>query len=570
MLWQKTGKFSYDDYEESLKQKDYVRAQEYCAHFPDDQNAVICGWYAKYCLLQSKSDTDASFLEEIRIIRRSVVSRGHRRYDKNALYLLGILLFVRPFETEGIEILESVAALNKARKKLSKGEEEKPSKAEKNARLYLEQHYFRKWEDSRQLEDLKRVADCLGHSEVCYLYADLLRKTDGDRLLADKYEFIYAGGCAKETDKATFYRELFENRLDQIESDIRKDIGFIATDVARIQERLGGIEDHMGAMCRMIDELPEKVCDNLRKEFNAFRVQMGELSEQMEDREEAVRFLIEQAQVLDLKNHNAVQELRTLAKQISDTDQDREKRLAQSVDDLKGVVLNNTSLQAIVKEAEAEIDRRFQDRLLENARKSIITALVTLNLYKRLSKKNEPLIEYSGVVILAATALEMELQERLYSCFKKYAISEMGESIFTGTYRKNLTLGSFKFVAGIEKQKNTMLGENEEKQEREDRFKRFISESKYRDQFSTESGSIFELGPDGQLNRKSLKDFDDRLDKLGRIRNKAAHTQTVSLADAEDVCQTTFLSPQEHADAVTKESISLLEWLLNSCIIPKG
>ncbi|MDE7245941.1 MAG: hypothetical protein K2O18_18470 [Oscillospiraceae bacterium] len=555
-------KFRYDGYEQLLKQREYSQAQGYCSSFPKDQNAVICGWYAQYFLL--RPETETSFLEldaAIRSIHWDIKSKGQQGYDKNALYLLGILLFERGFEREGDYVLKTVSALKKTREKLSE--------AEKNARIYRELHYFQKWENSHQMEDLEEAADCYGHSEICYLYADMVREKGGRQDVADGYEFLYAVDyCAVRMDKATYNRNHIESYLDQVRDDIRKDIGFIASDMAAVKESLCGIESHLEAMVRKIDALPEAVCASLHQEFGTFRAQISGLSEQIEDQEETVCSLVEKAQALDLEvqdSRDAMLELKALAEQISAAGQDREDRLTQSINGLKNAILenNNLLLQEIVDEAAAEIDSRFHGRLSKAARDSIVTALFTLNFYKELNEAHEPLVEYSGVVILAASALEIEIHERLYEPFGLY-IQEVHKQTLQRLLHKDpryhFTLGSFGFVVGI---RAVTEGIASERNRLYKMFNEFVQDNS--DLFSSDPRSLFQCGPDGKLPRKPLEDFAGRLRKLSNIRNDAAHIKPITLERAEEACQLAFLSPQERAGLVANESISLLELLLKSC-----
>lgn len=557
MLWKK---FSYTKYEEFQKKQEYARAQEYCASFPQDKNAVICELYSR-----SKSNAPLSELDtEIRIIGWSVGSKEYRGYDRNVLYLLGELLFERGFETEGDRVLRYVASLEKMREKISG--------AEKKARLYLERFYFQKWENSHELTDLKQAADCFGHSSVCYLYAELLREKGGDRNQEEAipYETVNAMCyCVIWMNRITYYQTRGKERQAQILDDIRKDIGVIASDIALVKAGVGRIESHIETMTQMIHDLPEETRNALYQDFNDFRAQMDELSRQVKDRDENLRSLVEQVQALDLdlqSNQNALQEIKALAEQISAADQDREDHLARSIDGLKKAMLENDNLllQEIVDEAAKEIDSRFHGRLSKVAKDSIITALFTLNFYKELNKTNEALVEYSGVVILATSALEIELYERLYKPFGQYVQKTHGQTL-QGLLHKEFkylfTLGSFGFVVGI-------LPEAEENISERDRlyemFCEFVQNNDGR--FSTDLGSLFQRGSDDKLLRKPLKDFDKRLYELNKIRRDAAHIKPIDLEKAKKACRLSFLSSKERAIQSANESISLLEWLLKSCI----
>ncbi len=531
MLWQKSTTFSYDDYEELLKRGDYAHAQEYCERFPDNENA------------------------------------------HNALYHLGRLLFEQHSETEGIKVLKSVAAITENGKK-KRGKLINP---EENARFYLEQYYFRKWKDSQQLEDLKQTADCLGHGWFCQHYAALLYEEVGDSEEVDSYKYLYAMDyCVRKMDEGTYRLKHLEKHLDKLESVLREDIGLIATDMTKIQEHLDRIESHQEIMIQMIKKLPEETRNALQQDFSAFRAQMVKLSEQMADREDAVCELIEKAQSIDLNlqaGQNALLELKSLAEQISAADQDREDRLVQSVDGLKKAILdnNNLLLQEIVDEAKAEIDVRFQDRLSKDARDSIVTALFTLNFYRELNKEHEPLVEYSGVVILAATALEMELYNRLYSHFEKFVKENYGEKNFNSWYNK-FTLGSFGYVVGIWSENNWDQEKRKKIQaQKEQRFRMFLKDPKYRGLFSTDpdSRSMFQYESGNTLKREPLEKFAKRLGEFNQTRRNAAHKNSVTLKAAETACQLAFLSPQlspqERASQKLEESMSLLEKLLDSC-----
>lgn len=549
-------KFSYADYEKLVEQREYGHALEYCISFPKDQNTMICGWYAKYFLLRPKTGSDASLLEFDAAIRS--IQWDKQGYDKNALYLLGILLFKRGFETEGDDVLTSVAALKKKREKLSE--------PEKNARIYLELHYFQKWESSHQMEYLEEAADCCGHSEICYLYADMLREKGGDQDMANHYEFILAVDyCAVRMDKATYNRKHVEYHLDQIGDDIRKDIGFIASDMEAVKENLGGIEDHLAIMLQKINDLPEATCNALNLKFDAFRAQISKLSEQMEDQEETIRSLVEKALSLELQgSQDAVLEITALAERVSAANRDMEECLAGSIDGLKNAILgnNNLLLQEIVDEAAAEINNRFQNRLSKDARDAIITALFTLNFYKELNEENEPLVEYSGVVILAAIALEIEIHKRLYKPFGWYVQKVHKQTLQWHLHKDpkyHFTLGSFRFVVGIQA---VTEGTASERDRLYETFSDFVLDNG--DQFSADPGSLFQRGPDNKLLRKPLENFSEHLRKLGNIRNDAAHIKPITLKRAEEACQLAFLSPPERTSQVTDESISLLELLLNS------
>ncbi len=559
-------KFRYDEYEQFLKQKKYGQAQEYCSSFPKDQNAVICGWYAQYFLLRSRTDADDLFLEldaSIRIIHREATSGRRHGYDKNALYLLGILLFERDFEADGDEVLTDVATLEKKREKLSE--------VEKNARIYLELHYFQKWENSQRIEDLATAADRCGHSKICYLYADKLREKGGCQDAADRYEFLLAEDyCAIWMDKATYNRNYIVSHLDQVRNDIRKDIGFIASDMVAFKESLGEIKSHLEVMLQKINDLPEATCNALHQEFDTFRTQMTGLSEQMEDQEETVCSLLQMVQSLDLDlqgDRENMRELKALVEQIMTAAQDREECLTQSIDGLKRAILDNLLLKDIVDEAAVEINGRFRERLSKDAKESIVTALFTLNFYKRISREQEPLIEYSGVVILAATALEIEFHNRLYAHFDNYITDRYGQENLNAWYRQPFTLGSFGFVVGIEpdNRQRDHNKQEEDRTQREQRFGEFIRDPRYRGFFSTDSGSLFQCGPNNKFQRRLLENFSKRLKDLRRIRNKAAHIEPVTLEEAEKACRLSFLSHQERAGKKKEKSFSLLEELLKSC-----
>lgn len=546
-------KFKYDDYEKLLEQQKYEDAQKYCASFLNDKNAKVCGWYAQYFLLNSNIDTDISFLDldnAIKSVYGDIMSRGQSLYNEKALYLLGMLLFERSFDAEGDNILISVAALNKKREKLSE--------TEKNVRVYLELLYFQKWENNHQVKDLKKAADCFGHSEVCYLYAEKLREKGCEQDEADWYEFIGAVDyCAVWMDKDTYHRKCNENYHNQISNDIRKDIGIIASGMSTVQKGFVDITNHLKTMEEKIDGLSETICDKLHREFDVFRTKTSKLLEQMVDREEIVCSLIEKAQILDLEqksNQDVMQELKALAEQIREADRKSEAHFKKITDELKNVVLdkNNQPLQEIVKEAEAEIDSRFHKRLSPEARESIVTALFTLSFYKKFNKEQEVRIEYSGVVILATSALEIELYNRVYNPYKKYLQEEYGQEL------DNFTLMSIIFVTGI------WGKEGEEREQKYNRFSKFIQ--KNRNKFLDNSDSLFHRNKNDVLQRGLLNKFAKRLDRLSKARNNAAHRMSVHWDEAKKVCESVFLSP-EYANKVTNESISLLEWLLKSCAL---
>ena len=533
-MFQKKRKNSiFTDYTKSLDQKDYERALDYCTCFSRDEEAEICRLYVQY----RRADTAPEDLKDkIWRIYQRVNAREHRKYDENVLYCLGELLFECELEAEGDGILRSIASLEKRNDNFKE--------FEKKARDYLDKHYLKKWEDRHQIDDLEKAAKSLAYSRTCYLYA---------RKLREKADELRKTGRNQDIEKANSY--------DNIAYDYKKHYAkycvVLMDEATDIEEEIKG---HMKIMCQEIRALPEAVRNTIHLEFEPFRTQMSELSEQMERREEIVCSLVEKAETLDLElqgNRDTLQEIKDLAEQISVADQDREERLMWSIDGIKNAILesDNRLLQKIVDEAKAEIDSRFQDRLSPKARDSIVTALFTLNFYRELNKEHEPLVEYSGVAILAASALEIELNQRLYEPFGEY-VQKVDNKSLRELLRKGknyyFTLGSFQYVVGIHCKELEL-------------YKMFSEFIKNDSRFSTNPGSLFQYKADAQLRRDLLEKFSNRLSDLNEIRKNAAHINTVTLKNAEKACQLSFLSPQKRAIATTEESIALLEWLLDSC-----
>lgn len=552
-------KFRYTDYERLQENREYTGALRYCASFPHDDNAAMCGVISRYCQVLSGKETGmitrSKLDEDAMASYRACREKGYRGCDKDVMFLFGVLLFECDHAAEGSDMLVFTASTSKKGDRLSA--------AEKKARFYLEEYYFQKWLSNRRMSDLKQAADCFGHSEVCYLYADMLLAEDGDRDTIGLYNLVYAADyCAAWVDPAAYRQKRIENRLDQIGIDIREDFGSIVSDLTAIRKRLDGIENYMKAMSRKMDALPAQVCDAIQSEFEGFRVKMSELSLSNEEREDAVRSLVEAVLTMSRQQgERTLSELEAIADQIKTADRETERCLNQVVKELNGTVheRKDESLREIIKDAEAEIRRRFQGRLSEDAEKSIVTALFTLNFYKKLNSSGQPLIEYSGVVILATSALEIELHRRLYAPYVRYIADEHLPEM-----EEYLTLGSLGYIVGIKRRSRGSWDEMESR--RKENYQRFVGFlQKHPDRFVDSKDSLFSRNGAVPLIPNNLRIFVDRLYNLSKIRNRAAHADPVALRDADTACSAVFLSPLEHADKVAAESISLLEWLVNSC-----
>lgn len=569
------SKFRFKEYIEYQDGDDYEAAKNYAQQFQGDVNADIC-------LIHSEISLHAYML--ILPDTKQKLIDAYENYLQDSSQYNADVVHILATELDGIGCRdEAITVLEKNKESCV------------DSKAHLEAIYIEKWKDTGSIDCLKKAADCLYKSETCYLYADAIADTDD--LEGKRYRIRFASKCVIKISYDEYCRRKnnrahrdIQNDVNNAHKDLKKDVGKVIIQNDQIKIMLNAFSDKF-------DSLEDKVMNKLEagfEEVNNITKSMQALSaEQQANASLVFDYLFEWRNAMEQNEEASAVRAKEIADKIIDLTNSVEKaetKIQEQFDTITEKLVKNTfsshddpKLDDMVKSADIMINNRFGNQLDEEAKMSLVSAIFTLAFYKKLSKNSISHTDFSGVAILATSALEIELNKRIYTPYlsflkvKFYNNSQFidankltripaettykdKDDNYRHKFNSKLNLGSFPFITGCRGDEVNNRALN--RQGCRNLFEEFLSSDKITGALKKEYANYLF---DSNQNYGRMEDFSDRLDKVRVIRNKAAHSETVSESQAEKVCVETFgTKGLTIAEQTNQDVLSLLDILVNS------
>jgi len=568
-------KFIFDVFIDYHESKNYAEAMNYAQQFQGDRNADICLIYSK--LLSGEYTVTSPEAKHNLLDAYQRYLKNSTGYDKEVLYLLGIMLDDIGCNTAAIEVLEKI------------------KKYSKNSRIFLERFYIIEWQRTGDIEYLKKAADCKNNSKVCYLYADTI--SNDDPYLAEDYrdgaykweDYIkYSDYCIQKSEQS------IADMIEELKGDVSKGFDEVINQTDHIKSMMNAFSDKF-------DSLEDKVMNKLEagfEEVNNITKSMQALSaEQQSNASLVFDYLFEWRNAMEQNEEASAVRAKEITDKIIDLTNSVEKaeaKIQEQFDTITKTLVKNTfskhddpKLDDMVKSADIMINNRFGNQLDEEAKRSLVSAIFTLAFYKKLSKDSTSYTDFSGVAILATSALEIELNKRIYSpylSFLKVKFYNNNQQYIEANklrdipaeitykdqddnnrhkFKSKLNLGSFPFITGCKGSDESNSSLN--KQKCRELFVEFLkSYNEANEAKKLKTSYVYYLFSQ-KTNYSRMMGFSTRLEKVRIIRNQAAHSETVSESQAETVCVETFgTKGLAIAEQTNQDVLSLLDILINS------